>query len=176
MSKIVKKGRRLQFRQAEPEDLDYIMETEYKPENAKYVIPYTREMHSLTLDTPGAIHLIIETMDTREKVGFLMIAGLDNESKEIEWTRIILDVKGKGYGHETLQMLKSWAFDDLKFHRAWLDCKDYNARALHVYESEGLQREALLRETILTDGVYENLIILAILDREYFASKNRKES
>ena len=38
MSKIVKKGRRLQFRQAEPEDLDYIMETEYKPENAKYVI------------------------------------------------------------------------------------------------------------------------------------------
>lgn len=176
MSKIVKKGRRLQFRQAEPEDLDYIMETEYKPENAKYVIPYTREMHSLTLDTPGAIHLIIETMDTREKVGFLMIAGLDNESKEIEWTRIILDVKGKGYGHETLQMLKSWAFDDLKFHRAWLDCKDYNARALHVYESEGLQREALLRETILTDGVYENLIILAILDREYFASKNGKES
>ena len=176
MSKIVKKGRRLQFRQAEPEDLDYIMETEYKPENAKYVIPYTREMHSMTLDTPGAIHLIIETMDTREKVGFLMIAGLDNESKEIEWTRIILDVKGKGYGHETLQMLKSWAFDDLKFHRAWLDCKDYNARALHVYESEGLQREALLRETILTDGVYENLIILAILDREYFASKNRKES
>ena len=176
MSKIIKKGRRLQFRQAEPGDLDYIMETEYKPENAKYVIPYTREMHSMTLDTPGAIHLIIETMDTREKVGFLMIAGLDNESKEIEWTRIILDVKGKGYGHETLQMLKSWAFDDLKFHRAWLDCKDYNARALHVYESEGLQREALLRETILTDGVYENLIILAILDREYFASKNRKES
>ncbi len=176
MSKIIKKGRRLQFRQAEPADLDYIMETEYKPENAKYVIPYTREIHSMTLDTPGAIHLIIETMDTREKVGFLMIAGLDNESKEIEWTRIILDVKGRGYGHETLQMLKSWAFDDLKFHRAWLDCKDYNARALHVYESEGLQREALLRETILTDGVYENLIILAILDREYFAVKNRKEN
>ena len=176
MSKIIKKGRRLQFRQAEPADLDYIMETEYKPENAKYVIPYTQEIHSMTLDTPGAIHLIIETMDTREKVGFLMIAGLDNESKEIEWTRIILDVKGRGYGHETLQMLKSWAFDDLKFHRAWLDCKDYNARALHVYESEGLQREALLRETILTDGVYENLIILAILDREYFAVKNRKEN
>jgi len=171
MAKIIKTGRRLQFRQAEPADMDYIMKVEDRPENAKYVIPYTREVHMLTLDTPGAVHLIIETIAGQEPVGFLMITGLDNPSKEIEWTRIILDVKGKGYGHETLQMLKSWAFDDLKFHRAWLDCKDHNARALHVYESEGLQREALLRETILTDGVYENLIILAILDREYFAMK-----
>lgn len=103
-----------------------------------------------------------------------MIAGLDNPSKEIEWTRIILNVKGKGYGQETLEMLKSWAFDDLKFHRAWLDCKDHNTRALHVYEKAGLVREGLIRETILTDGVYENLIILGILDREYFAMKINK--
>ena len=85
----------------------------------------------------------------------------------------ILNVKGKGYGQETLEMLKSWAFDDLKFHRAWLDCKDHNTRALHVYEKAGLVREGLIRETILTDGVYENLIILGILDREYFAMKNK---
>ncbi|WP_196593109.1 GNAT family N-acetyltransferase [Pectinatus sottacetonis] len=169
--KIIKKGNRLYFRQAGVSDMDYIMEVEYKPENAKYVIPYTRDVHMQTLNTKDAIHIIIETIDTHEKVGFLMIAGLDNPAKEIEFTRIILDVKGKGYGHETLQMLKSWAFDDLKFHRAWLDCKDYNTRALHVYESEGLVREGLIRETILTDGVYENLVILGILAREYFSSK-----
>lgn len=172
-AKIIKTGKRLRFRQATEADMDYIMQVEYIPGNAKYVIPYTREVHMQTLDTPSATHLIIETLDGSEKVGFLMIAGLDNPSKEIEWTRIIVDKKGHGYGHETLQMLESWAFDDLKFHRGWLDCKDYNARALHVYESEGLVREALLRETILTDGVYENLIILAILDREYFARKDK---
>ena len=160
MEKIVKTGNRLRFRQATVEDMDYIMKVEYIPENAKYVIPYTREVH-------------MQTLDTHEKVGFLMIAGLDNPSKEIEWTRIILNVKGKGYGQETLEMLKSWAFDDLKFHRAWLDCKDHNTRALHVYEKAGLVREGLIRETILTDGVYENLIILGILDREYFAMKNK---
>ena len=111
MEKIVKTGNRLRFRQATVEDMDYIMEVEYIPENAKYVIPYTREVHMQTLDTPSATHLIIETLDTHEKVGFLMIAGLDNPSKEIEWTRIILNVKGKGYGQETLEMLKSWAFE-----------------------------------------------------------------
>jgi hypothetical protein len=40
-----------------------------------------------------------------------------------------------------------------------------------VYESEGLVREGFIRETILTDGVYENLVILGILDREYFAQQ-----
>lgn len=170
---IIKQGKRLRFRQATNDDIDYIMQVEYKPGNAKYVIPYTEEVHLKTIDTKGAIHIIIEMIEDCRPVGFLMIAGLDNPSKEIEFTRIILDEKGKGYGHETLQMLKSWAFDDLKFHRAWLDCKDYNARALHVYESEGFVREGLIRETILTDGVYENLIILGILDREYFAQKEK---
>lgn len=169
--KIIKKAGRIRFRQAVEADLDYILAVEFAPENAKYVIPYPREQHQETLETPGAIHLIIETIDGKEKLGFLMIAGIDNPFKEIEFTRIILAVKGQGYGHETMQLLKSWAFEDLKFHRAWLDCKDYNARALHLYESEGFVREGLIRETILNDGVYESLVILGILDREYFAGK-----
>lgn len=174
MEKIVKQSEMLRFRQAEIADIDYIMQVEYIPENAKFVIPYPKEQHLETLNTKDAVHLIIETADGSQKVGFLMIAGLDNPFKEVEWTRIIIDVKGKGYGKETLRMLKSWAFDDLKFHRAWLDCKDYNDRALHVYESAGLIREALIRETIIgSDGNYENLVILGILDREYFAEKNK---
>ena len=72
-----------------------------------------------------------------------------------------------------MKPLKAWGFDDLKSPRAWLDCKDSNARALHLYESEGMQREGLIRETILTNGVYENLVILGILDREYQARKEQ---
>ena len=34
-----------------------------------------------------------------------------------------------------------------------------------------MQREGLFRETIITNGVYENLVVLAILDREYAARK-----
>lgn len=172
MNDIVKTFGRLRFRQANEADLEYIMQVEFTKENAQFVIPYPIEQHRETLNTKNAIHLVVETIDGKEKIGFLMIAGLANPFKEIEFTRIIMDVKGKGYGRETLKMLKSWAFDDLKFHRAWLDCKEHNARALHLYESEGLVREGLIRETILSEtGEYESLVILGILDREYFATK-----
>jgi RimJ/RimL family protein N-acetyltransferase len=70
-----------------------------------------------------------------------------------------------------MKLIKKWAFEVKKFHRAWLDCKDYNDRALHLYESEGMVREGLIRETIITNGVYENLVVLGILDREYFARR-----
>lgn len=172
--KIVKQAGRIRLRLAREGDLPYIMETEYKPENAKYVIPYPEAQHRQTLDAGHAVHLIVETADGSERLGFLMIAGLDNSSKEIEFTRIILDRKGAGYGRETLRLLKAWAFEDLGFHRAWLDCKDHNTRALHLYESEGFVREGLIRETILTDGVYESLVILGILDREHFALEQKR--
>ncbi len=174
MAKVIKQSSVLWFRQAEESDIDYIMQTENIFENARYVIPYPKEQHLKTLHTKDAIHIIVETAGGGEKVGFLMIAGLANPFREIEFTRIIIDVKGRGYGQETLRLLKEWAFEDLRFHRAWLDCKDHNARALHVYEKAGFVREGLIRETILSlDGKYESLVILGMLDREYFAAKKR---
>ena len=99
------------------------------------------------------------------------MAGLTNPDGEIEWRRIVITAKGQGYGREGMELLMAWSFDDLGFHRGWLDCKDYNTRALHLYESLGLKREALLRETLRVGDHYENLVILAILDREYRARK-----
>ena len=100
-----------------------------------------------------------------------MVQGLETDAREMEWTHVIIGKKGMGYGHEAMKLIKACTFETMKFHRAWLDCKDYNERALHLYESEGMKREGLIRETLLTDGVYENLVILGILDREYFARK-----
>ena len=145
---------------------------EYDKENLKYIVPFDRDFHTQIIENSlEAMDVIVEEIATKAPVGYLMINGLKTEAKEIEWTHVIIDKKGHGYGHEAMKLLKAWAFDDLKFHRGWLDCKDYNARALHLYEAEGMQREGLIRETIITNGVYENLVVLGILDREYKARK-----
>lgn len=172
MNEVIKEGKNLLFIQGKKEDLDWIVDLEKEDENKEFIIPWDKEFHTNWLNNPASTHLIILEKSTNEKVGYLMINGLTSHHKEIEWTRILITKKGKGYGKETLEMLKSWAFDDLKFHRAWLDCKDYNTRALHVYENAGLIREGLIRETILNNGKYENLVILGILDREYHEKNN----
>ena len=172
MAEILQSGERLQLRRAELTDLDYIMKLEYEPENLKFIVPFDRDFHTrIITEGRAAMDVIVEERATGAAAGYLMINGLTTPAKEIEWTHVIIGKKGLGYGHEAMKLLKAWAFDTLGFHRAWLDCKDYNARALHLYESEGMLREGLIRETILTNGVYENLVILGILDREYRARK-----
>ena len=67
-----------------------------------------------------------------------------------------------------MKLLLKWTFELKDFHRVWIDCKDYNKIALHLYESLGFVREGFLREYLLTNGVYENLIVFGMLDSEYF--------
>ena len=171
LKKILRTGPRLQLREAECDDLDYILGLEYDPENLKYIVPFDRDFHEKIMEGTASMDVIVEERDTGAAVGYFMIQGLETDAKEMEWTHVIVGRKGMGYGHEAMKLMKAWTFESMQFHRAWLDCKDYNQRALHLYEVEGMQREGLIRETILTHGVYENLVILGILDREYFARK-----
>ncbi len=175
MKDILIEGKRLRLRRADISDLNYIIALEYAPENLKFIYPFDEDYHRKILESDNSekTDVIIEELETGNAAGYFMLSGLNNEANEIEWTHVIIGKKGLGYGREAMRLLKRWSFEIKNFHRAWLDCKDYNEVALHLYESEGMIREGLLRETLLTNGVYENLVVLGILDREYFA---RKES
>lgn len=166
---ILAEGPRLRLRRAEERDLPYIMELEFAPENLEFIVPFEETFHhEIITGGKASIDIIVEKHEGTP-VGYILMGGLLTEAKEAEWTHFIIGEKGQGYGHEAMRLIKALTFRQLGFHRAWLDCKDYNARALHLYESEGMVREGLIRETIITNGVYENLVILGLLDREYEA-------
>lgn len=172
MMDILIEGSRLRLRKAVEQDLDFILDLEYAEDNLPFIVPFDRDFHTNVITKGEAsMDVIVEEVETGEPVGYFLVAGLKTDAKEMEWTHVIIAKKGMGYGHEAMQLIKKWCFAVQKFHRAWLDCKDYNTRALHLYESEGMVREGLIRETILTNGVYENLVILGILDREYEARR-----
>ena len=175
MGRIVREGERLRLRVAEESDLDFILASEAKPENARYIIADSRAYHLDTLDSPGGVHFIVERKDTGAAVGFMVATGLNSPHHEQYWRRVIINESDRGYGKEAMRLLMAWAFEDAGAHRGFLDCKEYNDRALHVYESVGLRREGVLRDTIFVDGKYENLVVLGILEHEWRGRKNREE-
>ena len=171
MSEILIEGERLRLRRAEISDLNYIMELQHAPENIKFIVPFDEKIHTEIINSDGAenLDIIIEEKSSGDSVGYFMVCGLDNRFKSVEWRHVIVGKKGVGYGREGLNLLMRWSFEILKFHRGWLDCKTYNTVALNLYESSGLKREGVEREVIITDGVYEDLVVLSILDREFLA-------
>ena len=171
MSGIFCSGPRLTIGKARKEDLDYIMELEYAADNIRYIVSFPRDVHEEILDSDEAMDILVREKETGTPVGYFMVYDLDSPIKKMEWRHVIIGKKGMGYGRESLKLMKLWTFGIMGFHRVWLDCKEYNERALRLYESEGFKREGVMRDTILTDGVYENLVVLGILRDEYEARK-----
>lgn len=174
MNKVLIAGKRLRLRRANATDLNYIMTLQYAPENLKFIVPFSEDYHREIISSNGSekLDVIIEEIDTGIAAGYFMLRETDSPC--VEFTHVIIGRKGLGYGKEALNLLLKWTFEIKKFHRVWIDCKEYNSIALHLYERAGFIREGVLREYLLTDGVYEDLIVLGMLDREYFTGIGNK--
>lgn len=149
-------------------DLNYVLSVEHNKDNALYLIPWTKEEHSYLIQQTHIRHMIIQTHQN-EPVGYIIMAGIDNPNRSLELRRIAIEKKGSGYGRQVLQIIKKWAFLSQKSHRLWLDVKDFNTRARHLYSSEGFVTEAILRDCIKTGDHYESLVLMSILEYEYFS-------
>ncbi|MCC5912558.1 MAG: GNAT family N-acetyltransferase [Clostridiaceae bacterium] len=155
------------LRNTQEEDLDFVVNCEQETENAQYVGQWTKEQHRKVLLQEDILHLIVEEKDTNKAAGYIILAGLTKSSKSIEFMRIAINDKGKGFGRESLKGVKKIAFEELNAHRLWLDVKYKNHRAQNLYKSEGFIEEGVLRECILCNGSYESLVIMSLLKHEY---------
>ncbi|MGI8732203.1 MAG: GNAT family N-acetyltransferase [Pyrinomonadaceae bacterium] len=148
-------------------DLDFVLSAEQSSENRSFVSVWAREQHLGALTSEDLSHLIIENTTDGSRVGYVILAGLADANQSIEFRRIVVTEKGKGYGKEALRLVKKLAFEELKAHRLWLDVKEHNVRARHLYESEGFVGEGVLRECIKAEVGFESLVVMSMLCSEY---------
>lgn len=155
----------ISIRATEAADLDFIIPVENAAENSPYVAQWTREQHLRAFENEDVLHLVIEAQG--RKVGYAIVAGLKDSNKCIELKRIVIIEKGKGLGRSALELFIKLAFEELGAHRLWLDVREYNQKAIHLYESLGFVREGLIRECLLIDGKFVSHYIMSILAHEY---------
>lgn len=156
----------IRLRQTTENDLDFVSCVEQNAENSSFVNVWSREQHLSAITDEDLSHFVVENADGKQ-VGYVILAGLADANDSIEFRRIVVIEKNKGYGKQALRMVKKLAFEQLKAHRLWLDVKEQNARARHVYEAEGFQAEGVLRECLKTENGYESLVVMSILRDEY---------
>ena len=83
--------------------------------------------------------------------------------------------EGTGYGRSAVRSVQRLAFRELGAHRLWLDVKLHNARARHLYQTEGFVEEGVLRECLRrADGGYDSLVVMSRLAREFKAPDQRR--
>lgn len=156
------------LRPTEENDLEFVVRIESEASADGVVTRQSFAEHEKYLTDEDVRHLIVEA--DGEAVGYLILAGLlDTENETIEFRRIVVAEKGKGYGRRALQLAKKIAFEELSAHRLWLDVIDFNERARRLYESENFRVEGVWRERYKAQNGNgcESLIFMAILRNEY---------
>jgi hypothetical protein len=73
------------LRPTSPEDLDFVLDAERDPENARFILPWTREQHARALADPDVAHRIIELGSARDRVGFVLLLGLTSPHGSLEF-------------------------------------------------------------------------------------------
>ncbi|KAB8318910.1 GNAT family N-acetyltransferase [Tolypothrix campylonemoides VB511288] len=160
----------IRLRLANSNDIDFIISQEARDEFKDCIIRWSGDEHSRNLNEQDKLYLIIEN-DAEKPIGYGILSGLKSRNNCIELTRIIIAQPGLGYGKSALRLIIKKVFEEYKAHRFWLDVFENNHRARHVYQSVGFQEEGLLREVVMQGNKYSSLVIMSILENEYFQSK-----
>ena len=157
----------IELRRTTENDIQYVLSAQADEDSRAFVTAWPEAAHRGVLGDANIEHLIVESKSNNQRVGFVILAGLQSEHRNIEFMRIVVTEKGKGYGRSAVRAIKRHAFETLSAHRLWLDVKEHNTRARSLYEKEGFQYEGTLRECLEGPEGFESLVVMSLLEQEY---------
>jgi len=170
MDNYLKKSQTIHIRETRLDDLDFVIDTESAKENKKNVFQWTKDEHIKIIDNIDTLHLLIED-ENNNSIGYAIVAGLRSNNKSIELRRVVINKKNKGYGSEFLRLIKEYTFEDLGYHKLWLDFFDSNKRVESLYIRNGFKRDGKLRDLYFYNNRYITMVVMSILEDEYYANK-----
>jgi diamine N-acetyltransferase len=147
-------------------DLDWVIRAEHDPVIEPWITRWPRALHSATLRSPDARHLIVAD-DAGDRLGYVILRGIGNPDSSVELLRIVVAERGRGTGRTVLRLVKRMVFEELGAHRLWLDVVTTNTAARALYRSEGFVEEGVLREAARRADGFASLVLMSMLEHEY---------
>lgn len=99
-------------------------------------------------------------------LGSVYIRDIDTTHNKGEYGIFIgeADARGRGIGTRAAKLMIRYAFEELGLHRLFLRVFADNAQAIGSYEKAGFVKEAYLKDDVCIDGVYRDIVLMAILN------------
>jgi diamine N-acetyltransferase len=158
-------------RPATRDDLAFVLAAERAPDNAPFVLQWTREQHVHAMSDPSYAHWIVE--QANRPAGYLILMDLFSPHENLQFRRLVVVEKGRGIGRAAVRLVKAAAFERFGAHRLWLDVMEHNQRAQALYASEKFVREGTLRECLRVGDRFVSLHVMSILNRERARERRR---
>ena len=185
-------GENVRLRATERTDIPTFQRWINDPDVVEYlsnIFPYSLEAETAwfesVLKRPMAEHpLVIDLRLTHGKngksewlpIGNCAFMGITDIHRSAE-VGIFLGEKeywSQGYGTEAMRLMLKFGFEDLNLHRIWLRVLESNHRARKSYLKSGFLEEGRFRKAEFRHGFYNDIILMSILQEEWFANKQKE--
>jgi len=109
-------------------------------------------------------------METEDEIP-IGICSLDN----IDWINSTAEIKvviyakncwGRGYGYDAVNTLTNYGIYQMNLNTIYANILEGNERAIKCFEKAGYEIEGTLRQRVLKEGEYKNLVSLSITKRK----------
>lgn len=110
-----------------------------------------------------------------DPAGYLALSGLLGRHRRAAWGWYIGEAwaRGRGVGRAAQALGLDLAFARIGLEKVWAEVLAENDTALKAQAAAGFRREGYLRRHVLKDGVYRDVVLLAILAEEWLAQRDK---
>ena len=173
------KGKAIYLRPILPDDfngeyLDWINAQESDIYSEHAIFPHTLEnLKRYAQDRsndPNTIWLAIVKIDDDTHIGNIEMSDINWVNRHINFTGILIGKRhhGKGYATEALNLLCGHVFDKLNLHRIYMvGIHEENNASLRMCEKCGFREEGRLRQSILKNETYKDVVVMGLLSSEF---------
>jgi len=115
------------------------------------------------------VRLVAYDDESDELLCLVYLLNIDPCSRHGELSIWIPEARHRGCGIGSFAMhgMLCHAFKDLNLHRVWLRALASNEAAIALYLKFGFRHEGVHRESVFKDGIYQDMVQMAILAPEF---------
>ncbi len=152
--------------------------------NSNLVRPYflfqetiTPEIHEnwyhREVETGKAIQYMILEKETEKPLGVAYFSHIDRVNRQAEWGIYLGEERayGRGISEEAFFLLAPACMEELSLHKLKMRALADNERSVRYHHGLGFRDEGLLRDEVLIDGVYRDVMLGYMLQKDLLPDK-----
>lgn len=156
------------------EDIERVRIWRNSPEVARYMYtsdPITAEQQAAwfarVANDPTSIYWLIAY--DGQKIGLASLTGINHTLSSCYWAFYLGDtsIRGAGLGAKIEFNVLEYVFNDLKLNKLRCEVMTFNDKVIAMHEKFGFRREAYYRQHVKKDGVWQDVVGLALLKQEW---------
>ncbi|WP_252250249.1 UDP-4-amino-4,6-dideoxy-N-acetyl-beta-L-altrosamine N-acetyltransferase [Clostridium sp. ZBS13] len=164
------------------DDLEVLMNWRMKPEITKYmytdpVLNMEKQLkwYKKISDENDSIYWVIHCNNTR--IGDVSLHNIDYTNNRCDFAHSIGEdsFRGIGLGAILEYNIYDYVFNQLNLNKICFQVLSFNKRAINLHKKLGANVEGILREHILKNGIYYDVVVMAITKQRWNLINKRIE-